>query len=549
MRIMLVTPGFHSRYFWDFKKLGEVIGYSANNLLLALPTVAALTPEKHEVILIDDNVEDVPFDADVDLVGVTAMTCYVNRAFEICDEFRKRGVPVVMGGPHATLAPFEALEHVDSVVIGEAENVWETLLEDFEKGDLKEVYRGVDAKPTMKDNPPPAWDLVKKTNYVFYGVEATRGCPFDCNFCSIKQIYGPDFRVRTPDEVIEEIKAAPSNQIFFTDDNLIGNKPFAKELFTKMKGMGVSWGCQMSINVGYMDDMLTRMKEAGCMFVFIGLETLDKEAVVAMNKPVNKLDYYKGIANIQAKGMHVIGSFILGSDNDTPETVVQIRDFVQESQLSWVMVNIMNSPPGTVILKEMEAAGRNVVYSYDELDGAHATVKHPTMSREEIEEGFRWLYREVYGWENMAERFIKTMSEGTWTQIARELPILTQAKAGARLFWDYVVKGSKVQRKFFFDMWKMWGKRVNKASIINVLLLALSWNEFAHDLKAYVRKPDAKPIVFRPEYMVPVEKQELGREGFAASGVEREVARMQGPKLIQLGGRKPAPERESAQAV
>ncbi len=549
MRIMLITPGFHSRYFWDFKKLGEVIGYSANNLLLALPTVAALTPEKHEVILIDDNVEEIPFDADVDLVGLTAMTCYVNRAFDIADKFRARGLPVVMGGPHATLAPYEALEHVDSVLIGEAENVWETLLEDFERGEMKEVYRGVDAKPTMKDNPPPSWDLVKRTDYVFYGVEATRGCPFDCSFCSIKQIYGPDFRVRTVDEVIEEIKAAPSNQIFFTDDNLIGNKPFAKELFTKMKGLGVSWGCQMSINAGYMDGMLDLMKESGCFFVFIGLETLDKEAVVAMNKPVNKLDYYKGIANIQAKGIHCIGSFILGADNDTHETVVKIRDFVQESQLSWVMVNIMNSPPGTAVLKEMEAAGRNIVYSYDELDGAHATVKHPTLSFEELEENFRWLYREVYGWDNMRERFTKTFSKGTWTQTARELSVWQQAKAFVRIINEYVFKGSKAQRRFFFSIFKFLGKRVNKASVINVLLLALNWNEFAHALKPTVRAADAKPIVFRSEYMVPVEKQTLGRADNAASGVERQIARMAGPKLIQIQSRQPGQSNETAAAV
>jgi radical SAM superfamily enzyme YgiQ (UPF0313 family) len=537
MRIMLITPGFHSRYFWDFKKLGEIIGYSANNLLLALPTVAGMTPEKHEVILIDDNVEEVPFDAEVDLVGITAMTCYVTRAFAIADKFRERGVPVVMGGPHATLAPYEALEHVDSVVIGEAENVWETLLEDFELGAMKEVYRGVDAKPTMEANHRPAWHLVERTKYVFYGVEATRGCPFDCSFCSIKQLYGPDFRVRGADDVIAEIKASPSNQIFFTDDNLIGNKPFAKELFTKMAGLGVSWGCQMSINVGYMDKMLDMMKEAGCFFVFIGLETLDKEAVVAMNKPVNKMDYYKAIENIQSKGMFVIGSFILGSDNDTPETVIEIRDFVQESQLSWVMVNIMNSPPGTEMLKQMEAQGRNVVYSHDELDGAHATVTHPTMSRDQLEEGFRWLYRSVYDWDNLLERFSKTLSEGTWTQTARTLSVWQQTKAFFRLIREYVVLGSPPQRRFFFGMWKFLGRRVNRASIVNVLVLALSWNEFANALKPEIRDPNAKPIVFRREYMVPVADQTLGISG-EASGVEREVARMLGPQLIQLGSGK-----------
>ena len=149
MRIKLINPRFHSRYFWDFRKMNEVLGRRANNLLLALPTVAGLTPRDHEVILIDDNIDTIDFDEPVDLVGLTGMTCYINRAFEIADEYRKRGVPVVFGGPHATLAPYEALEHADSVVIGEAENVWPELLKDFQAGKMKEVYRGVDAKPTM----------------------------------------------------------------------------------------------------------------------------------------------------------------------------------------------------------------------------------------------------------------------------------------------------------------------------------------------------------------------------------------------------------------
>jgi hypothetical protein len=261
-----------------------------------------------------------------------------------------------------------------------------------------------------------------------------------------------------------------------------------------------------------------------------------------MNKPVNKMDYYKAIENIQGKGMFVIGSFILGSDNDSPETVIEIRDFVQESQLSWVMVNIMNSPPGTELLKQMEAQGRNLVYSHDELDGAHATVIHPTMSREELEEGFRWLYREVYDWDNLLERFSKTLSEGTWTQTARNLSMWQQTKAFFRLIKEYVVLASPPQRRFFFGMWKFLGRRVNRASIVNVLVLALSWNEFANVLKPEIRDPNAKPIVFRKEYMVPVAEQTLGISD-EASGVEREVARMLGPQLIQLGSGKEVSQR------
>ncbi len=535
MRIKLITPAFHSRYFWDFRKLSEMMGRKANNLLLALPTVASLTPEEHDVVLVDDNIHEIDYDDEVDLVGITAMTCYVNRAFEIADEFRRRGVPVVMGGPHATLAPYEALEHVDCVVIGEAENVWATLLEDFAAGCMKEVYRGVDAKPTMEDNPPPAWGLVGPKDYLFHGVEATRGCPFDCHFCSIKQIYGNDFRVRTPDEVIAEIDAAPGNQIFFTDDNLIGNKPFAKELFTKLKGKGVAWGCQMSINVAFMPKMLTLMKEAGCMFVFIGLETLDKDAVVEMNKPVNKMDYYQAVENIQGMGMFVIGSFIIGTDRETPETVRDIAEYVRVSKQSWIMVNIMNSPPGTKFLRMMEEEGRNVVYSYDELDGAHATVTHPTMTREETEEAFRWLYREVYDWDNMRERMVHNLKQGTWTQIEHAMSFAEQGAMFAKMLWEFLVVGPWAKKRFFLAIFAfLLSPRVNRATVFNVLLLGLTWNEFASSLKPYERDPAAEPIVFRREYMVPVEEQTLGRAEHPDSGVERAIPRMQGHRSLPV---------------
>ncbi|MCP4872727.1 MAG: B12-binding domain-containing radical SAM protein [Proteobacteria bacterium] len=535
MRIKLITPAFHSRYFWDFRKLGKMLGRKSNNLLLALPTVASLTPEGHEVILVDDNITDIDYDDPVDLVGVTAMTCYVNRAFEIADEYRKRGIPVVMGGPHATLAPYEALEHVDSVVIGEAENIWAGLLEDFAKGEMKEVYRGVDAKPDMKDNPPPAWNLTGSKDYIFHGVEATRGCPFDCHFCSIKQIYGKDFRVRTTDEVIEEIKAAPGNQIFFTDDNLIGNKPFAKELFTKMKGMNIAWGCQMSINVAFMPKMLQLMKEAGCFFVFIGLETLDKDAVVAMNKPVNKMNYYDAVAKIQELGMFVIGSFIIGTDKEDRDTVKEIAEYVKVSKQSWLMVNIMNSPPGTKFLKMMEEEGRNVVYSYDDLDGAHATVTHPTMTHAETEEDFRWLYREVYDWDNMRERFVANLSQGHWKQNEHALTVFEQIKVFHRLLFDFLFIGPWAKKRFFFAIMAfMLSPRVNRATVMNVLLMGMSWNEFAHSLQPTVRAADAQPIVFRKEYMVPVSEQTLGRAGDEDSGVERMIPRMEGRKRLTV---------------
>lgn len=534
MRILLVAPRFHSRWFWDFRKLSDVLGRTSASLPLALPTVASLTPRQHEVVICDDHLDDIPYDGSWDLVGLTGMTCYVNRAYEIADEFRRRGVPVVFGGPHATLAPYETLEHADAVVIGEAEGVWEALLADFEAGELKEVYRGVDARPDLTASRPPDWQAAHGERYVFFGVEATRGCPFDCHFCSIKQIYGDGFRTRTVQDVLDEIDRAPSNQIFFTDDNLIGNKPFVKALMMGLKGKNASWGCQMSLNVAFMPEMLKLMQDAGCFFVFVGFESLEAEAIATFGKDVNKRDYAQAIRNIQAHGMHVIGSFIVGTDFDRKDAFAKIRDFTREVSLSWVMVNIVNSPPGTRLIRDMEAADRNRVFSYDELDGAHATVEHPHLSREEIEEGFRWLYREVYDWDSLRLRLGASLAQGEWRQNSMTLHPKEQARIAWRLLSEYVLHGSWAQRRFFFAMVLRVGRRVNLDSIVNVLLLALNWNHFAFDLRAR-QAPVGEPIRFRPEYLVPVEQQVIGR-GAGEAGVPRAVPRM----VRRPGGSTPA---------
>jgi hypothetical protein len=233
-------------------------------------------------------------------------------------------------------------------------------------------------------------------------------------------------------------------------------------------------------------------------------------------------------------GMHVIGSFILGADHDTQDSFKELATFVQESKLSWVMINLMNSPPGTRFLAEMEAQGRNVVYSYDELDGAHATVTHPVMTRDEIEDGFRWLYREIYDWDKLRERLCSTLGQGTWTQNALTLSPFEQARIGVKLAWEYLVKGSVPQRRFFFSVVRKFGRRVNKESIVNVLLLAMNWNEFANTLTPR-KRPNIEPIVFRQEYMVPVAEQTIGRDD-ASSGVLRIIPRMSGTSSGDTAG-------------
>ncbi|MBP1721887.1 MAG: radical family protein [Deltaproteobacteria bacterium] len=252
---------------------------------LSLTTIAALTPPEIEVAITDENVEEIDFNEDVDLVGLTAMTMHAVRAYEIADRFRERNIPVVMGGLHASSLPEEAKQHVDAVVIGEAEGVWKGLLEDFQGGRLQPFYRS-SGFCTLKSQPHPRLDLLKKEHYWTVNcVQATRGCPFSCDFCSVAQFFGDTYRYRPVDEVIEEVKQLPSGGYFtFVDDNIMGRPAYAKELFQKLAPLKRIWTSQGSLTMAKDTELLKMAAASGCYALFVGIESLTQDNLAAMNK-------------------------------------------------------------------------------------------------------------------------------------------------------------------------------------------------------------------------------------------------------------------------
>lgn len=351
----------------------------------ALPTVAALTPPEHIVKIVDEEVSDIDFEEHFDLVGITAMSFKATRAYEIAGEFRKRGITVVMGGIHATVCPDEVLEHVDAIVIGEAEAVWPELLEDFEKGALRRTYQA-ESLPDLKISPIPRFDLVQNDRYIFFYLQTTRGCPFDCRFCSVTRVAGHVVRKKTPEQVIAEVDAVLKlgamrpmtvideasgkkkklvGLIALIDDNFAIDRKHALSVcgalrrYQEEKGFIFAWYTQVNYTIGFDEELLESMARANCRHVFVGFENLDPEALRSMNKKMNHPERYdEAIANIHRHGIQVICSTIVGDDHTSERSAEELGSFVKRNHLIHVLLNILTPYPGTELAREMESEGR-----------------------------------------------------------------------------------------------------------------------------------------------------------------------------------------------
>ena len=283
MRVELIAPTWTKKIQKKRAKRAKVFKIPPLGLL----NVAAVTPPDVEVSLTDENVEEVDFDKPVDLVGVTVMTSTAPRAYEIADEFRKRKIPVVLGGPHVSFMKEEAIQHADSVVIGEAEGAWERLIEDFKRGgrgSLKKFYEN-EKKPDLTKIPFPRWDLLKKDSYIVTKVlHVTRGCPYNCSFCSVSRLFGREIRYRPVDKVVDCIEknigeSLGSRFFVFLDDNIMANRRYAKKLFQALIPYKIIWMSQASVNAAYDEELLSLAGKSGCKALFIGLETLSEESL------------------------------------------------------------------------------------------------------------------------------------------------------------------------------------------------------------------------------------------------------------------------------
>jgi radical SAM superfamily enzyme YgiQ (UPF0313 family) len=400
-KLLLILPRNERGHWGKVSKKGKT-GF----VRLSLPTVAALTPPDWEVEIHDARAIPVDLDKKVDLVGITGFSAEMPSAYGIADGFRKKGVKVVMGGIHVSALPEEALEHADSVVVGEAEPVWEELLEDFKNGGLKPIYRGkrlVD----MPDMPIPRRDLLDRKMYVscFNTIQATRGCPFDCDFCIVTAFFGKTFRTRPVEEVIEEIKGFDTRDFFFLDDNITGKPAYAKELFKALIPLKRTWGAQTTINLARNEELLSLYAKSGGKYAYIGFETLSEKNLKKMNKSWNSREGYREyVKRIHKAGINIIGSFILGLDEDGPSVFKDTLDFIMDTGIDAAQFHVLTPFPGTRLYERLESEGRITDREWAKYHLGEVVFEPKGMTSDELQQGYWWIYRENYSIWNILRR-------------------------------------------------------------------------------------------------------------------------------------------------
>jgi radical SAM superfamily enzyme YgiQ (UPF0313 family) len=402
VKLLFVSPGWPKGRLW-----GE-LGFKFPSLSLA--SLAAVTPPDWQVALCDENIESVPFDTDADLVAITAMTPQAPRAYRLAAEFRARGKKVVMGGFHASNLPDEALLHVDAVVVGEGDLIWPQLLADLAAGKLQRLYRS-SGFLDMADIPVARRQIFDGKGYLLTNtLQTTRGCPFDCEFCSVTAFYGRKYRERPVDAVLAELVTLRKKNsfAFFVDDNLVADRAYALPLFRGMKGMGFKWLSHAPIDFARDEELISAAGEAGCVGMFVGFESLNQQSLEAMGKVTNRGRSYLDDAKIfRDHGIGILGSFVLGYDGDTPAVFEELLRFAEEARLEAAIFPILTPYPGTEVRRRLEAEGRIVSNAWEDYDMEHVTFRPKGMTADELQKGYDWLNRSFYSFGSMYRRIWK----------------------------------------------------------------------------------------------------------------------------------------------
>ena len=410
-----MEPSERELYEMDF--LLRVLKLKRSFADLGLLTVAACTPDDVEVAYVDEYLEEVDYDIETDLVALSAKTSCVTRAYAVAAEFRKRGTKVVLGGIHASLRPEEALEHVDCIVTGEAEKVWPLVVADARNGRLQRRYDASDFPP-MAEVPDPAWELVDTTKVLFQQLQTTRGCPFTCRFCSVPDISGQSFRFKPVANVLRELIGfpkkkpllAPKRPLYIVDDNFLSRKTYTLELLREMapayeRGEFPHWSAETTLNVASDEELLDAFVAAGCQTLIIGFESVSQATLEDMSKPINFcLTFQEAVARIHARGLSIVGNFIVGFDTDTLSVFRDTMEFVQTTGILYPFFSILNPMPGTRLFDDIQAEGRMDHEDWQFYDTRHVVMEPKQMSREQLQDGYIWLYEQAYASDKLWDR-------------------------------------------------------------------------------------------------------------------------------------------------
>jgi radical SAM superfamily enzyme YgiQ (UPF0313 family) len=375
--------------------------------LAGLLAVAASIPrDQYEVVLTDENIETIDFDLKADLVGISAMTSYVNRGYEIADQFRAKGIPVVMGGVHPSFMPTEALKHCDAVVIGEVELVIGKLLDDLKQGSMRGTYKS-DVLHPMAGMPMPRYDLLKKNRYVNRTfVQTSRGCHQGCTFCAEPLMNGLKFRYRPVDEVIHEMENCGARTISINDADFFGTPERPKEVMRALKGRGIQWQAGVTSKLAQDDSMLELAAESGCTMLSIGFESISRATLKSVHKHVNRPETFAALVEkVHSYGIMVFGLFMFGFDGDDKAVFRDTANFNIDADYDAVAYSVLTPYPGTLTWYEMKKAGRIVSYDWTMYDQGHVVYRPAQMAGDDLRIGIGGAYDAFYSTSSIASRF------------------------------------------------------------------------------------------------------------------------------------------------
>lgn len=395
----MITP--ESQEIYNFRKK------QFNNFTqITMPYLAGFIDEtKYNITLIDEYNQKIPIEKEFHLVAITINTPNAKHCYNMAKKFRNKNAKVIMGGPHATLLPDEVISHCDYIVIGEAEDTWPEFLEDFYNGRPKERYI-CEKIPSLNGIPFPRRDLIKKRTFTKGSVFATRGCPYKCSYCNLKQMYYDSFRVRPVNEVIEDIKTIDNNYFVFWDDNFFGDINYAKKLMEELIPLKKKWAAQVTLERCKDEELLNIAKKSGCIYLFIGLESFSKESLKDVDKEINNVDKYKSIINlIHRNNISIQAGIILGFDSDEKDVFEKTFQACEELGIDGVTASVMTPLPGTGIYEKMKKNERLLTDDWTYYNGKTRVAFRPkNMTAEELFNGYMWFRKKFYSFKSIFKR-------------------------------------------------------------------------------------------------------------------------------------------------
>jgi radical SAM superfamily enzyme YgiQ (UPF0313 family) len=497
MKIHLVTPK-NPPSFWTYDDILPTLGKRCIFPNLSMPTLAGLTSKNHDVSLCDENVEEIDFDVEADIVGITGYIIHKPRMIQIIREFRRRGRFVIVGGPYASLCPEELREHCDVLFVGEAEETWPRFLRDFETGAWKTEYQP-DEKPDISASPPPRFDLLDVPAYHALTIQFARGCPFNCEFCDIIVVYGRRPRTKTVDQVMGEVRECHrlgASQVFIVDDNFIGNKNLAKELLREMgrwgreNGFPLDFNTEVSLNLAQDDELLELMREANFTTVFVGIESPRKASLAETKKHQNiRGDLVESVKRIQSYGIQVQAGMIVGFDNDDEDIFEEQLRFIQDARIPVSMTGMLQAMPKTPLYERVVKEGRLL----EETAGdqfVFSNIEPAAMSRERLYRGYRWLVEQLYDFENYRTRTLDFVTN-RGSQVKRDATFRAGDLARfGRILFATLVRGGP--RRTWFTLRLLGGTLARRPSAFReAVSFAIVHRAFHEYLEALAEKLDA----------------------------------------------------------